>query len=156
PGYTREQRLKEGVAEFVRYWLINPDLARERALVYHEAFERRMQDFPEIWKGMHELRGMYQQFLAQAGPARVDAQIDFDGEVEVVRSPNTHSLGERAYVEMIDDLAPLAWMRNDLTSADPRKPDDNTAAAGPLPVLHKMDAYAAARLNKGNRGMVYG
>lgn len=156
PSYTKKQVRMEGVAEFVRYWLMDPPQAAIQAPLYAKAFESQMLAFPHVWKAMHELRAMYQQFLAQDDVQRVESMINFDGHAAPSRSPNEMPAHKQIYADLFDDLAPIDWMRRDLEGPDKLDPADTTRPGDPEPSAFAHDAYVAARLNRGNAGMVYG
>lgn len=92
----------EGFAEFVRLYVTNPDLAREKAPGFYEFFEKELDGrSPESKEILLEARRMYDRWLKQPEIARVIAQISV-GEKEKPRRTF-----DDLYTATIDDLHPL-------------------------------------------------
>lgn len=158
-SYTKKQIRMEGIAEFTRYYLMNPDEARRRAPAYFQQFESQLVQHSLLWEPLKQLQSMYQAYLAQDGPTRLRAQVAYDDPSPTARSANDHGLSG-LYVSMVDDLAPLDWLRRDLEGPDPMAPTNVNGGrfgqrnAGRMPMMLSQDAYSLARLNKGNKAKV--
>ena len=78
--FPKKRRIKEGFAEFVRYYLTT-DKAKEKAPLFYKFFtETFLKEQPEIAANLSILRNMLEIWQKQGAENRVLGQIDFKGE----------------------------------------------------------------------------
>lgn len=133
----------EGVAEFGRYYMTDPEYAKSIAPTYFEAFEENLKQSPQMYAKVEQLQNMVSDYLRQSPLNRVLSHIDYgDEETNLFkRVKDKYSEFKKTFRKnFVDDLDPLKQVINDIT--------DNKK----LPV--DKDAYARLRLNRGVTGKV--
>jgi len=73
PGSPTLRRREEGRAEYMRLRLTNPELATELAPNFHNEFNRRLEDFPELKNGIANLESVFSDILVQSPRERSKA-----------------------------------------------------------------------------------
>ncbi|HHY44818.1 MAG TPA: hypothetical protein GX512_03805 [Firmicutes bacterium] len=107
PSYTADQIRAEGVAEFMRLYLTDPQQAQTQAPNYRAEFENRMsKEVKDILLGA---RQMIQDWYNQPAAARISASISTD---EKARNPFTW---DGLYTQVVNELRPLEVATRELT-----------------------------------------
>ena len=92
----------EGVAQFVNFWLTNPDKAKQLAPRYYEAFQSKLDSNPDIADVLETAQKQIDTWLKQPAMARILGQLSV-GEGTLKR-PITF---DRIYTAAVDELRPL-------------------------------------------------
>ncbi len=144
-SYTRQQVRMEGVAEWFRYYMIDPTQAYSLAPLYSAWFEQELLKYPALWEAVRELQALYAAYFSQDDVAKFESQVDWDDDGPTSRSPLAgESIRQYLYRHVVDNRAPLDWMRRELTGDTP------------LPDKMSQDAYVLSRLKPGIGDMVMG
>jgi hypothetical protein len=101
PSYTKQQIRKEGVAEFMRLYLTDPQSLPEKAPRYYAEFEAIMAANPEIHDVLLQARRDIQNWLSQPAKARVL------GSISVGEKTARKMTFDRLYSAAVDELRPL-------------------------------------------------
>ena len=116
PGVTRQ----EGFAEFGRWYLTNPEYARQAAPSFYQAFERALeQDAPQVATKLRDIQGAYQQLLRADSIEVAKASLAYTGSKGPIRDmfremkdrgPGSvvRRMAHRAYTALLDDKHPIA------------------------------------------------
>jgi len=133
----------EGVAEFGRYYMTDPEFAQEIAPKYFEAFEEKLNQNPEMKAKVDQLQNMVSDYLRKSPLNRVLSHIDYgDDTANIFTRAKERALEFKKSFRknFIDDLDPLKKVINDITGGKKLPVDE--------------DAYARLRLNRGVTGKV--
>lgn len=133
----------EGVAEFGRYYMTDPEFAQEIAPKYFEAFEEKLNQNPEMKAKVQQLQNMVSDYLRQSPLNRVLSHIDYgDDTANIFTRAKERALEFKKGFRknFFDDLDPLKQVINDITDGKKLSID--------------RDAYAKLRLNRGVTGKV--
>ncbi|WP_428936922.1 LPD38 domain-containing protein [Fontivita pretiosa] len=145
-SYTKLQVRREGVAEFFRLYMYDPQTAMQQAPMYGQWFEAELLRHPELWEAVKDLQQLYAEYLAQDPVAKLESQIDWRDEGPTQRSPIREGTLDYLYRHLFDDRRPLDALRREL----------GIGGDGPLPDRASQDAYVLSRLLPGVRKKVYG
>lgn len=131
---TTGQIVAEGLADFIRYYTIDPKEAQKVAPKFYEKFEKLMtEEYPEIKEVLLQAGKDYIRWGTQPSQARIKAQISVkEDDIPV-------NYWEQFKVKMVDDLLPV----------------DNffrLAEKLGIPLKISEDGYVLARLMKGWEG----
>lgn len=143
PNASKETLRAEGVAEFGRYYMTDPEYAERIAPKYYNEFKEKLNSNPDMKQSVEKLQEMLTNYLNQSPLNRILSHIDYGDD-----SANIFTKAKDRILEFkksfrknfFDDLDPLKQIINDIT--DGKK----------LPV--DKDAYAKLRLNRGVTGRV--
>lgn len=107
-SYTKAQIRAEGVAEFMRYYLMDPDSAKRLAPGYYNAFEQKIGStgVKDILNGV---RTQVEGYMSQSPVQRVLSQISTD------KPPAQKVTLDKMYTMAFDDLQPLKRAVQDMT-----------------------------------------
>ncbi|HWP40865.1 MAG TPA: LPD38 domain-containing protein, partial [Tepidisphaeraceae bacterium] len=145
-SYTKLQVRREGVAEFFRLFMYDPQTALQQAPMYGQWFEAELLRHPELWEAVKDLQQLYADYLAQDPVAKLESQIDWRDEGPTQRSPIREAALDYLYRHLFDDRRPLDTLRREL----------GIGGDGPVPDRASQDAYVLSRLLPGVRKKVYG
>lgn len=126
--YSMKQIRAEGVAEFMRYYLLNPDQAKELAPNYFNAFEAKIAG-TGVENILFDVSKQINDYVAQSPVQRVLSQISMD------KPPGSRVTMDKLYTMAFDDLHPLKQAVEDMT--------------GGVELPMSKDPYILARLNRG-------
>jgi len=127
----------EGFAEFVRYYLTQPEVAQQKAPGFFVEFERRLgEQDPVIRDGLMQFRKDFTDWNTATPLARGQALISYDSER--LRFPGWQRSWEQFYAAAFDMLSPIRFSTERMTGGQK------------LPA--HLDPYVLARLTKGNQG----
>ena len=107
-SYTKEQVRKEGVAEFMRLYLTEPDTAKQEAPNYYAAFENKIEVYDDIKDSLLTARADIELWYTQPAAARVA------GAISVGESNRRKMSLSSIYTLTIDELHPLRGTLNKL------------------------------------------
>lgn len=157
-------RRHEGFAEWFRWYVTNPDVARKMAPKFYEDFEAAMrEDLPEAFEAIRDIQDAYQALLSSASLDVAAASVAHTGRPGPLsafhRAISENGLGgaisdllDKAYTWFVDDLHPIARAERRLLDIDAEnrggRRRDLKAAGSPY-VLARLsrEAYAAGRLD---------
>lgn len=106
PDYTPDQVRKEGVAEFIRGWLVDPVGTRARAPRFTGHFEAEMaRRAPDMLEGLRNSRFMIQDYIAMPAAMKAEAQIVFDPAAERQTMPLLTFL-KNTYAQAVNTIQP--------------------------------------------------
>lgn len=135
--------IKEGVAEFGRYYMTNKEYAKEIAPFYYDAFERALNNDSIMKDKVENIRQMVSDYLDQSPLNRFLSNIDKgDNEVSLWDDIKNKLIeAKRSFRKnFVDDLDPLKKIVEDITNGEKLSANEDT---------HKL-----LRLNKGVTGRV--
>lgn len=101
---SAQYRLREGVAEYLRVWFANPEVAQQRAPLFSQALEEAMDASPALRAQLEDGQAIVQRYVSQSLIQRGKARISVTPR-DSARS--AREMAERQYTKWIDDLAPL-------------------------------------------------
>jgi len=136
-------KIKEGVAEFGRYYMTNREYAKKVAPFYFEAFEKAINNDPDMKNKIETLSNMVNDYLNQSPLNRVLSHVDFGDEgISLWGNVKSKALDFKQSFRknFVDELDPLKQIINDITGGKE------------LPI--NKDAYSLLRLNNGVTGKV--
>lgn len=74
--HPKQARRHEGFAEFLRHYMTNPELARQRAPGFYEDFERAMaQDAPKVAESLKRIQNAYEAYQTSPSAAVVSSMV---------------------------------------------------------------------------------
>ncbi len=94
-------RISEGIAQFVNFYITDPEYAKEVAPLFTEKFEEKLKENPDVRDVLLEARKQYGIWEEQSDLEKVKSMISFDREQ---KRPYTF---ERFYTQWVDELQPL-------------------------------------------------
>jgi tRNA G10 N-methylase Trm11 len=100
-SYTKEQVRKEGVAEFMRLYLTEPETAKQEAPNYYAAFENKIEAYDDIKDSLLTARADIELWYTQPAAARVA------GAISVGESNRRKMSLSSIYTLTIDESHPL-------------------------------------------------
>jgi hypothetical protein len=125
PTYTPDQVRKEGVAEYIRGWLVDPVGTRAKAPRFSGFFEAEMQRrAPDMLEGLRNTRFMLQDYIAMPAFQKAKAQVVFDPAAERQTQTVTSFL-KGLYAQAVNTIQPAL----DVTRAAAQQPGLETQAA---------------------------
>jgi hypothetical protein len=107
-SYSPAQVRAEGVAEFMRYYLLDPEQARKLAPNYFNAFETRISN-TGAKDVLDNVRQQVNAFVTQSPTQRVLGQISTSGQ------PREQMTLDKIYAKTFDELQPLKRAVQDMT-----------------------------------------
>lgn len=140
---TKQTAIKEGVAEFGRYYMTDKEYAKEIAPFYYDAFEKALNNDPEMKAKVENIRQMVTNYLDQSPMNRLSSNIDYGDEQMSLWGKAKEGLIKTAHnfrKNFVDDLDPLKKIVNEI--------------AGDNKLMTEQDAYKLLRLNNGVTGKV--
>lgn len=140
---TEQTKIKEGIAEFGRYYMTNKEYAKEIAPFYYDAFERALDNDPEMKNKVEAIRQMVSDYLEQSPLNRFLSNID--------KGDNEVSLWEDVKNKLIE--AKNSFRKNFVDELDPLKKIIEEITNGKEVDINN-DTYKLLRLNKGVTGRV--
>jgi hypothetical protein len=124
-SYTPDQVRKEGVAEFIRGWLVDPVGTRAKAPRFTGHFEAEMQRrAPDMLEGLRNTRFMLQDYIAMPAFQKAKAQVVFDPAAERQTQTVTSFL-KNLYAQAVNTIQPAL----DVARAAGEQPGLETQAA---------------------------
>lgn len=95
PSYDAGQRRREGVAEYIRRWLMEPDVVRAEAPQLTIVFERFLASGHPVAKALADAQSTTQQWMSMSDGEKFDLMVDFgDGHLpEVAEQGMSWALG---------------------------------------------------------------
>jgi hypothetical protein len=101
----REKR-PEAFAEFLRYYITEPETAKKKAPVFFKYFESTLTtSYPEVLKPLEVARNDFQNWLEQPAVSKVASQIDFEGKNRRSRVFDFFTSTTAMFREVVDDIA---------------------------------------------------
>lgn len=140
---TKQTAIKEGVAEFGRYYMTDKEYAKEIAPFYYDAFEKALNNDPEMKAKVENIRQMVTDYLDQSPINRLSSNIDYGDEQMSLWGKAKEGIIKTAHnfrKNFVDDLDPLKKIVNEI--------------AGDDKLMTEQDAYKLLRLNNGVTGKV--
>ncbi|MBE5813173.1 MAG: hypothetical protein E7314_05935 [Clostridiales bacterium] len=140
---TEQTKIKEGVAEFGRYYMTDKEYAKEIAPFYYDAFERALSNDLVMKNKIEEIRQMVSNYMEQSPINRLSSNIDYGDENASLwkKSKDTLIKSAKSFRKnFVDDLDPLKKIINEV--------------AGDTKLMTEEDAYKLLRLNNGVTGKV--
>ena len=131
PSRKGESSLPEGFAEFVRLYVTSPGEAIDKAPRFHQAFEKKLAEMPEIRDVLIGTRKDVRRYVEQPALAKVLSHISLE---ETPAPKNTWS---RFYTHTLDSLHPVKKGMDALGKLQGKK------------LATEEDAYLLARLFAG-------
>ena len=107
--YAEPEKVGEGVAEFVRNWIMQPEAAAEKFPAFFTLFTRRLDKLPDLKRAMERGRELVAQSNSLPALEKVKNSIRKTGD-EIDFRPLKERVKSWAFkfkTEMIDELAPL-------------------------------------------------
>ena len=107
--YAEPEKVGEGVAEFVRNWIMQPEVAAEKFPAFFTLFTRRLDKLPDLKRAMERGRELVAQSNSLPALEKVKNSIRKTGD-EIDFRPLKERVKSWAFkfkTEMIDELAPL-------------------------------------------------
>lgn len=146
PSYSVGEQRKEGAAEFLRLYLIDPAAAKAGAPTYFAEFERKLNEHSDLKKVLLDAREDLKGLISQSPATRGKLMIDFSGD-------DSDSIYRRLKEDpkgAMRDLA-TAWIDDlrALRSAVEEMRDQR-------PLDWRQNAYVLARNARGTGGMAEG
>src|SRR5690606_21607362 len=117
PNYTREQIRQEGIAEFTRLYLTEPEQARQVAPQYFDRFEAAVSAVPEVKAALEKARKDIQIWRSMPAQARIRARISTGRE-----GPSGMPV-DQAGKMVIDELRRLERAVWEMTGGKPLSPE---------------------------------
>ena len=108
---TIENKNKEALAEFIRYYITDPLKAKKEAPIYSSYFEKVMEKFPEIKDVLLVARQDYKRWTEMPSAAKVLSQVSFEKEKKGIKEKFFKNV-EKFYIDIKDDLYPLKIFSN--------------------------------------------
>ena len=109
PSYTKAQVRKEGAAEFLRTWVMDPLTLSEVAPAYLTAFEAALDAHPKVKNALTNARADYDALTSQDPATQGALTINRDAPpslaARVANDPNDYL--ERVMTAVADDLQPI-------------------------------------------------
>ena len=140
---TEQTKVKEGVAEFGRYYMTNKEYAKEIAPFYYDAFETALDSDPVMKGKVEAIRQMVSDYLDQSPLNRFLSNID--------KGDNEVSLWDDVKNKLIE--AKKSFRKNFVDELDPLKKIIEEITNGKEVDINN-DTYKLLRLNKGVTGRV--
>jgi hypothetical protein len=132
-SYTKDQIRDEGVAEFMRHYMVDPQQAQQKAPNFYRAFESIVSQDKNITDMIGTVQTAVKNYIAQAPETRILSNISVGGKTQ--KAPVT--LG-KLYAKTIDELDPLKRAVDEITGGAKIAASDNP--------------YELAWLNRGWQG----
>ena len=107
--YAEPEKVGEGVAEFVRNWIMQPEAAAEKFPAFFTLFTRRLDKLPDLKRAMERGRELVAQSNSLPALEKVKNSIRKTGD-EIDFRPLKERVKSWVFkfkTEMIDELAPL-------------------------------------------------
>jgi hypothetical protein len=124
-SYTPDQVRKEGVAEFIRGWLVDPVGTRAKAPRFTGHFEAEMQRrAPDMLEGLRNTRFMLQDYIAMPAFQKAKAQVVFDPAAER-QTQTVATFLKNLYAQAVNTIQPAL----DVARAAGEQPGLETQAA---------------------------
>ena len=107
--YAEPEKVGEGVAEFVRNWIMQPEVAAEKFPAFFTLFTRRLDKLPDLKRAMERGRELVAQSNSLPALEKVKNSIRKTGDKIDFRplKERVKSWVFKFKTEMIDELAPL-------------------------------------------------
>ena len=107
--YAEPEKVGEGVAEFVRNWIMQPEVAAEKFPAFFTLFTRRLDKLPDLKRAMERGRELVAQSNSLPALEKVKNSIRKTGDKIDFRplKERVKSWAFKFKTEMIDELAPL-------------------------------------------------
>lgn len=132
-SYTKDQIRDEGVAEFMRHYMIDPQQAQQKAPNFYRAFESIVKQDQNITDMIGTVQAAVKNYTAQAPETRILSNVSVGGKTQ--KAPVTL---EKIYAKTIDELDPLKRAVDEITGGAKIATSDNP--------------YELAWLNRGWQG----
>ena len=140
---SKQTVVKEGVAEFGRYYMTDKEYAKEIAPFYYDAFERALDNDPDMKSKVDNIRQMVSDYLEQSPLNRLSSNIDYGDSDMSLWEKGKESIVKTAKnfrKNFVDELDPLKKIVEEISSGDK--------------LMTKENAYKLLRLNNGVTGKV--
>ena len=98
---SKDKRTIEGVAEFTRLYVTDPNQALERAPTFFKAFEAKLAEMPEVQNGLLAARNLWKDYQAMPMAQKVAAVIRRGAETR--RRMNFKQVIRGLYPNFLDD-----------------------------------------------------
>lgn len=106
-GYSDGVKRAEGVAEFTRQYLLNPEEAAKNFPEFSKIFASELAKDAKLANSINDVGNKMRRWYEQSEGARVRGAISFATDDKLTTKENVTNLANRAYEAMIDDLDPL-------------------------------------------------
>lgn len=101
-----KKRKSEAFAEFLRFYITEPEKAKVKAPIFSKYFKKRMEKFPEIKEVLEESKRDYRRWLEMPATAKILSQISMKEAKMGLREKIVDST-DKLYIAAKDDLFPL-------------------------------------------------
>jgi len=108
-GQPNRKRRAEGVAEFTRRYIQEPELAKRSAPTFAPAFERALRE-QGVLDEIEEAQQLWQAYLAQAPADKLRAATDYAGQIPSEAGLRVVPWWTRLPRDVVDDLFPVRWI----------------------------------------------
>lgn len=98
------KRRSEAFAEFLRYYITQPEKAKTKAPEFLKYFENTLDTMPEIKDTLQTARRDFERWKNQPAAAKVAAQINFNGTTGISKVKEVFSSFNDMYRAFIDDI----------------------------------------------------
>lgn len=139
PSYDTRQKIGEGIAEFVRRYITEPETLQEMAPNFLKYFEKAIP--PEGIRILQEARSAHETLMAESPEYRVKSHISTERPAEPFGKRAKKTV-DAVFAAIDDDLLMIRKFVNDA--------ETKTGET----VLYKNDPYVLARLTRGMDGKV--
>ena len=101
--YREDQMRSEGIAEFTREYLLNPEEAKKNFPEYYQKFTKRLGDYPKYQKALPQLSNMLRSYSQQNPAQSLRATISFSSDRTPTKGERFLDFMDRMIYENFDD-----------------------------------------------------
>jgi hypothetical protein len=113
--YPETQRASEGWAEYLRHWLTSSADPESLAPLFHESFEKFLNNQPDLKRKLEIVQGMIDRYRQEGAVDRIYGQIDFEEKgLKPGLKERIGSAGRRIGALFWDNLLPLEYVEKRL------------------------------------------
>ncbi len=116
-GYSQAQRRAEGVAEFTRQYLLNPNEAKRNFPGYYEDFTKALASDKKLSASLENIGSKIRAWYAQTPEARGRGSITFGGDDHATIFDKAREKAYKWYENMIDDKTGLSRLTSAIEKA---------------------------------------
>ena len=119
PSYSNQQVLNEGLAEFVRYYSVDKNMAKQKAPAFYKHFEEVIGKQPNLDKFFDLINAAVKNYTSMSATEIIESQISYD-------MPKKKKITLKdLYTAFIDELYPLYDTVNKITGGKSINPSEN-------------------------------
>lgn len=116
--YKQSQYLSEGVAEFWRQYLTNPQAAKQNFPGVFSEVDSTLKENPNIMKGLQEIQNEFGKWVNQTSMDRAKGAVSFADEKKDFSIPDLKDYftdkSNLAYTYLVDSFRPLEQLQNEI------------------------------------------